>query len=79
MLYMLQVDTLGMAYDEYSGTALATSSLEHLQGKSEAVKPWLPSRCAEIFNLCFLAKPAHPRHIEHTLVLLQMHAPSGPT
>lgn len=28
----LQVDTAGMALDEYTGTALAATSMEHLQG-----------------------------------------------
>ena len=29
----MQVDTAGLALDEYSGTALAATSMEHLQGK----------------------------------------------
>ena len=29
----MQVDTAGLALDEYSGTALAATSMEHLQGR----------------------------------------------
>ncbi len=32
----MQVDTAGMALDAYSGTALAATSMEHLQGKTLA-------------------------------------------
>ena len=32
MYSSLQVDTAGMALDEYTGTALAATSMEHLQG-----------------------------------------------